>query len=120
MRMLLEHIRYSDSRVKRIRVFPTDLNPKVFVVDLWYKGTAKGWKQAKGRAESIGLNIEEDYEPWIQAEEVIIEDPLKHCLSEVARIVELIEADVITGELGALDKLSELVVYIAGKVKADG
>ena len=61
MRHLLEHIRYSDSRIRRVLLLPTDLNPKKFVVDLWYRGTAKGWKTMKTRAESIGLVIEEGY-----------------------------------------------------------
>jgi len=59
--LLLEHIRYSDSRVRRTSMVPTSLKPEKFVVDLWYKGTAKGWKAAKERAESIGLIIEEGY-----------------------------------------------------------
>ncbi|MQY82071.1 hypothetical protein GH157_00080 [archaeon] len=40
---------------------PDNLHPEKFVVNLWYKGTAKGWKTAKKRAESIGLMIEEGY-----------------------------------------------------------
>ena len=61
MRQLLEHIRYSDSRIRSVSVIPDDVNPEKFVVDLWYKGTAKGWKVAKRRAESIGLTVEEGY-----------------------------------------------------------
>ena len=41
---------------------------------------------------------------------------LKHCISKTARSVELIEDDVITGDLGALNELNELVVYIAGQL----
>jgi len=61
MFLLLEHIRYSDSRIRRVTQVPDSLKPEKFVVDLWYKGTAKGWKAAKERAESIGLIIEEGY-----------------------------------------------------------
>lgn len=61
MRQLLEHIRYSDSRIRRVHLLPDDLKPEKFVVDLWYKGTAKGWKTMKTRAESIGLVVEEGY-----------------------------------------------------------
>ena len=60
-RQLLEHIRYSDSRIRAVKVVPDDLNPEHFVVDLWYSGNAKGWKTMKTRAESIGLVIEEGY-----------------------------------------------------------
>ena len=38
---------------------------------------------------------------------------LKHCVSKIARSIDLIEADVIEGDLGALNELNELVVYIA-------
>ena len=61
MRQLLEHIRYSDSRIRRVLLLPNDLKPETFTVDLWYSGTAKGWEVAKERAESIGLVIEEGY-----------------------------------------------------------
>ena len=61
MRMLLEHIRYSDSRIRQVLLTPDDLKPERFVVDLWYTGTKKGWKAVKERAESIGLVIEEGY-----------------------------------------------------------
>ena len=61
MRQLLEHIRYSDTRIRRVHLLPDDLKPEKFVVDLWYSGNAKGWKTAKTRAESIGLVIEEGY-----------------------------------------------------------
>ncbi len=61
VRMLLEHIRYSDSRIRSVKMVPNDLNPEHFVVDLWYSGNAKGWKQAKTKAESLGLEIEEGY-----------------------------------------------------------
>ncbi len=61
MRQLLEHIRYSDSRIRRVLVLPDDLKPEKFVVDLWYTGRKKGWEAAKTRAESIGLVIEEGY-----------------------------------------------------------
>lgn len=40
---------------------PDDLKPVRFVVDLRYKGTRKGWAQAKRKAESIGLIIQEGY-----------------------------------------------------------
>jgi len=61
MKLLLEHIRYSDSRIRTVSLVPDNLHPEKFVVDLWYKGSAKGWKTAKKRAESIGLMIEEGY-----------------------------------------------------------
>ena len=61
MKLLLEHIRYSDSRIRRTSLVPDNLHPEKFVVDLWYKGSAKGWEMAKGKAESIGLVIEEGY-----------------------------------------------------------
>ncbi len=61
-RQLLEHIRYSDSRIRRVLLQPNDLKPEKFVVDLWYSGNAKGWKTMKTRAESIGLVIEEGYQ----------------------------------------------------------
>ena len=61
MKLLLEHIRYSDSRVRRTSLVPDTLNPKKLVVDLWYKGSKKGWEQAKKRAESIGLTIVEGF-----------------------------------------------------------
>jgi hypothetical protein len=61
MKLLLEHIRYSDSRIRTVSLVPDNLHPEKFVVNLWYKGTAKGWKTAKKRAESIGLMIEEGY-----------------------------------------------------------
>lgn len=59
MRRLLEHIRYSDSRIKTIELIPNDVKPEKFVISLWYQGTKKGWETAKKRAESIGLVIEE-------------------------------------------------------------
>ena len=62
MRHLLEHIRYSDSRIRRVSLYPNDRNPENFVVDLWYTGTKKGWETVKKRAESIGLVIVEGYE----------------------------------------------------------
>jgi len=61
MKLLLEHIRYSDSRVRRVSLVPDTLKPEKFVVDFRYNGTAKGWKTVKTRAESIGLVIEEGY-----------------------------------------------------------
>ena len=61
MKLLLEHIRYSDSRIRMTSLVPDNLHPEKFVVDLWYKGSEKGWKTAKKRAESIGLVIEEGY-----------------------------------------------------------
>ncbi len=61
MRLLLEHIRYSDSRIRRALLSPDNLKPEKFIIDLWYKGTKKGWKVMKGRAESLGLVIEEGY-----------------------------------------------------------
>ncbi len=61
MRQLLEHIRYSDSRIRRVLLKPNDVNPEKFIIDLWYKGTKKGWEVIKGRAESIGLVVEEGY-----------------------------------------------------------
>ena len=61
MKLLLEHIQYSDSRIRRTSLVPDNLHPEKFVVDLWYKGSAKGWKMAKRKAESIGLVIEEGY-----------------------------------------------------------
>jgi len=61
MKLLLEHIRYSDSRIRMTSLVPDNLHPEKFVVDLWYKGSEKGWKTAKKRAESIGLGIEEGY-----------------------------------------------------------
>ena len=61
MKLLLEHIRYSDSRVRRTELVPDDLRPEKIVVDLSYQGSASGWKMAKRRAESIGLVIEEGY-----------------------------------------------------------
>ena len=61
MRQLLEHIRYSDTRIRRVLLLPNDVKPETFTVDLWYSGSAKGWKAVKERAESIGLVIEEGY-----------------------------------------------------------
>jgi len=61
MRLLLEHIRYSDSRIRSVSLVPDDLKPEKFVVDLWYNGTAKGWLNAQKRAESIGLVIVDGY-----------------------------------------------------------
>lgn len=59
VKLLLDHIRYSDSRVRRTSLVPNDMKPEKIVVDLWYQGSAKGWKKAKERAESIGLVIED-------------------------------------------------------------
>ena len=61
VRQLLEHIRYSDSRIRQVTPTPDNLKATSFVVDLWYSGTAKGWKVMKTRAEAIGLTIEEGY-----------------------------------------------------------
>ena len=40
-------------------------------------------------------------------------ETLRTCLGTIARTIELIEGGIITGGLGALDKLNELVVYIS-------
>ena len=58
VKLLLDHIRYSDSRIRKTSLVP-ELNAEKIVVDLWYQGSAKGWKKAKERAESIGLVIED-------------------------------------------------------------
>lgn len=39
---------------------------------------------------------------------------LMHCIKDIAHAIELIEAECYHGDLGALNELNELVVYIAG------
>lgn len=56
-RLALEHIRYSDSRVRDTELNPSDVDPQWITIKLEYIGSRKRWKVVAERAESIGLKI---------------------------------------------------------------